>query len=203
MSRSFVHVFFNGSLPNSSASLTANTTPVNDHFWECPVSIGTDKNGVHLKEGGDLKLYGPVATGSPMTPACKDTPVFAAAFCLVMCGDELLVVQKKKGGMWFPPGGMLETNESLEDACRREVHEETGVDIDNMGPAFAYESMMERNGAIERHNLMMFFKGTSAKTSLNITDTDEIAAAKWVTREEFCVMDTTPGMRFCISRWWQ
>jgi 8-oxo-dGTP diphosphatase len=35
-------------------------------------------------------------------------------------------------GTWCPPGGHLEFQESLEDCARREVREETGIEIKNI-----------------------------------------------------------------------
>lgn len=38
------------------------------------------------------------------------------------------------GTWWFMPGGGLEPGESFEEAARREVKEETGYEIDDLGP---------------------------------------------------------------------
>jgi S-adenosylhomocysteine hydrolase/ADP-ribose pyrophosphatase YjhB (NUDIX family) len=43
--------------------------------------------------------------------------------------DRLLLVKHKKLGLWLPPGGHVENNETPEEALIREVKEETGLDI--------------------------------------------------------------------------
>ena len=52
-------------------------------------------------------------------------------------GDELLVCQrpleKRHGGLWEFPGGKCEPGESDADAARRELHEELGVDVVEVG----------------------------------------------------------------------
>jgi len=55
----------------------------------------------------------------------------AAAFCL-QNGEFLLVrrhASKVQGGRWSIPGGKVEPGETLPQTVRREVLEETGVDI--------------------------------------------------------------------------
>jgi 8-oxo-dGTP diphosphatase len=49
-------------------------------------------------------------------------------------GDEILLLQRAEGsamaGQWFLPGGMVEAGESPEEGARREVLEESGLEID-------------------------------------------------------------------------
>ena len=50
--------------------------------------------------------------------------------CLVSKGDEILLGMKKRGfgeGRWNGFGGKVEQGESVEEAARRELKEESGV----------------------------------------------------------------------------
>lgn len=42
---------------------------------------------------------------------------------------EVLLIQRRDNGHWEPPGGVLEFGESIRDGLRREVREETGLDV--------------------------------------------------------------------------
>lgn len=52
-------------------------------------------------------------------------------------GGRILLVRAAPyltvGGMWFLPGGGVEHGETPSDALRREVHEETGLDVGTVG----------------------------------------------------------------------
>jgi mutator protein MutT len=56
---------------------------------------------------------------------------------VVTRGDRLLVCQrplhKRHGGLWEFPGGKCEPGESDADAARRELHEELGVEVREVG----------------------------------------------------------------------
>ena len=43
---------------------------------------------------------------------------------------KVLLIKHKKIGLWLPPGGHIEENETPEEAAMREIKEETGLDID-------------------------------------------------------------------------
>ncbi|HYI24822.1 MAG TPA: NUDIX domain-containing protein [Thermomicrobiales bacterium] len=66
-------------------------------------------------------------TGTPMT---RDFTV--AVF--VMSGDRVILHPHRKLGIWLPPGGHIEPNELPDEAARREVLEEAGIEIDLVGP---------------------------------------------------------------------
>src|SRR5207245_10419864 len=57
-------------------------------------------------------------------------------------------VEAKRGGFWFGkwicPGGKLQHGESLEEGTKREVKEETGLEIDLTGKPVVYDRIIER-----------------------------------------------------------
>jgi 8-oxo-dGTP pyrophosphatase MutT (NUDIX family) len=51
--------------------------------------------------------------------------------------DQLLLLfdpDPDRGGYWYPPGGRIEDGESPEEAARRELAEEVGLDVVEVGP---------------------------------------------------------------------
>ncbi|MCR5695291.1 MAG: NUDIX hydrolase [Clostridia bacterium] len=66
------------------------------------------------------------------------THIIAAAGIVINDNDEVLMVKTHRGG-WVFPGGQIEVGENVIDAVRREVIEETGVDIE-VGEVFCISS---------------------------------------------------------------
>src|SRR5512135_1118125 len=53
--------------------------------------------------------------------------------CAVIFDDnrsKVLITKRADNGLWCLPGGKMEPGESIEECCRREVLEETGLDVE-------------------------------------------------------------------------
>ena len=67
---------------------------------------------------------------------CKDTPwpfVKAGVAGVILRGDRIVMVRRKYGakkGKWCIPCGNVEMGEDVRDAVRREIREETGLDVE-------------------------------------------------------------------------
>jgi len=70
----------------------------------------------------------------------------AAKVILVDRTDRILLFRggdptaPEAGTWWFPPGGGLEAGETAEQAARREVLEETGLHLSDLGPVVFHRS---------------------------------------------------------------
>ncbi|PEE38678.1 NUDIX hydrolase [Bacillus pseudomycoides] len=57
-------------------------------------------------------------------------PLNLAGVAVAVLSDQgQILLQKRRNGIWGVPGGCIELGESTEDAGRREVLEETGIEI--------------------------------------------------------------------------
>lgn len=65
-----------------------------------------------------------------------ENPNVRVGIAVFIFKDGKFLMQQRKGshgaGTWSVPGGHLEFGESFEDTARREVREETGLDIKNV-----------------------------------------------------------------------
>jgi NAD+ diphosphatase len=88
--------------------------------------------------------------------------------------------------------GFVEVGESLEDAVRREVAEETGVPID----AVTYVASQARPFP---SGLMVGFRASAAADSISV-DGEEILEARWFTRAELAASGVRLGREDSIDR---
>lgn len=95
----------------------------------------------------------------------------------VIVDDEgrALLIQRRDNGHWEPPGGVLEHGETIEDALRREVREETGLEIEPGPLTGVYQNM-------PRHIVAMVFRCTVAEGRLR--ENDEVMAFCWATPDQ-------------------
>lgn len=70
---------------------------------------------------------------SEMRKCVGHAPIMAVAAMGILYNEEkgLLLEKRTDTGEWCTPGGAIELGESLEDALKREIKEETNLDIAN------------------------------------------------------------------------
>ena len=86
-----------------------------------------------------------------------------------------LLIQRADNHSWEPPGGVLELGETIHDGLRREVREETGLDIEPVALTGVYKNMT-------RGIIALVFR--CKITGGDLITTDETAAYRWVRQDE-------------------
>jgi 8-oxo-dGTP pyrophosphatase MutT (NUDIX family) len=66
--------------------------------------------GDHISKGADLRIG-------------------TCAIIFDQARHKVLLTQRSDNGLWCLPGGKMESGETLEECCQREVWEETGLEI--------------------------------------------------------------------------
>jgi ADP-ribose pyrophosphatase YjhB (NUDIX family) len=116
--------------------------------------------------------------------------VAVGVFAFDACGRVLLVQRGRPPaqGLWSVPGGKVRWGETLAAACRREVLEETGIEI-TVGPLV---TCFERMDAAH-HYVILDFIGTPTQAVAEPRAGDDAAQARWLTPDELRALPLTAG----------
>lgn len=129
-----------------------------------------------------------------------DHPCLAVSAVIVR-GGEFLVVRRARPpmqGLFTLPGGGVECGESLVDAVRREVLEETGLRIEPAALAGTREVIARDDaGRVERHFVILAFaaRWIAGEPRLN----DELAEARWIRPAALRELSTTEGLAEIVA----
>jgi len=84
-------------------------------------------------------------------------------------------------GKWICPGGKLELGETIEDGIKREVREETQLEIDLIKPLPAFDTIVRSNGDVALHVVYIDYLARVTGGSLKVGD--DIGEAIWVEKK--------------------
>jgi len=110
---------------------------------------------------------------------------------LIKIGVGALVLDEKKRvvlvkhgyrsywyGTWILPGGMLEPGETLVECARREVREETGLEVEVGDHLITFERVVRVGGKLRLHVVYIDFWAYSS--SQELVPGDDVKEAVWV-----------------------
>jgi lipopolysaccharide heptosyltransferase III len=116
-----------------------------------------------------------------------------AANAIIKDKDKFLVIKRKDeqihSGKWMFPGGILEEGETFEEALKREIKEEVGLEIKEIVKEISNYKYPRPDNKITL--------GKSYLVSIDndkVTINEEIEDYKWVTLEEFEQLDSVEGL---------
>lgn len=121
-------------------------------------------------------------------------PLLGVGALIFDAGKILLVRrgQEPLKGWWSLPGGLVETGERLEAAVRREVLEETGLDVLPMSVLEVFERIIpDPQGKAEYHYVLIDYLCRPAGGSLRASS--DACDAAWVARSELANYQLTTG----------
>lgn len=102
---------------------------------------------------------------------------------------EILLIQRKNApfkNTWALPGGFLDMHEDLETAAKRELKEETGIDIQQLKQFRTYG----KPGRDPRGRTITIVYTATLKATCNVIAMDDAKDARWF------LMDNLPKLAF-------
>jgi ADP-ribose pyrophosphatase YjhB (NUDIX family) len=121
---------------------------------------------------------------------------------LIIENSRILLVERAREplkGWWSLPGGVVETGERLEDALRREVREETGLEVEGVQLLEVFERIMpDSDGKTEYHYVLMDYVCHPAGGTLCAGD--DAGRAQWFNEAEIDGLKLTEGTAGVIRK---
>lgn len=121
---------------------------------------------------------------------------FLAVSAAIFCQGRVLLVRRARPStrpVYTLPGGVVEAGETLHEAVRREIHEETSLDIEP-GPLAGHREFILRDerGRVLRHFVIMAF--TAHWRAGEIVLNGELSEARWVVPADVAGFPATEGL---------
>ena len=111
------------------------------------------------------------------------------------CGqEEILVLRRSDNGKWNFPGGKVELGENLEQAAKREIREETGLNVRPTRIARVFSNGTDDGGTFTFVMFEVTILPGHHEVVLNVEHTE----SRWVTRSELndeIVPEALPRLR--------
>jgi 8-oxo-dGTP diphosphatase len=141
-----------------------------------------------------------LTSNSTETRTYPTRPYLAVSAAIFRDGRVLIVrrAQPPAHGLHTLPGGVVELGETLVEAVKREVREETNLEIEPHGLA-GYRQVIARDssGRIERHFVILPF--AARWLAGEIARNDELAEAQWLAADELSGLKTTEGLADIVA----
>ena len=113
-------------------------------------------------------------------------------------GEVLMMRTHKWKDKWGIPGGKIERGEASEDALRREVKEETALDITDIRFALVQDSI--DSPEFERPEHFILLNYLARATSHDVTLNDEAEEFQWLSPQEALKLDLNQPTRYLIEQ---
>jgi ADP-ribose pyrophosphatase YjhB (NUDIX family) len=132
--------------------------------------------------------------------AYPDRPFLAVSGAVIRDGHVLIVRRARApaAGVFTLPGGVVEAGETLVDALKREVMEETGIAIEPVSLAGHREVIMrDTGGKVARHFVILAF--AARWTAGEFRANEELAEGRWLRPEGLKGLNTTEGLAEIVA----
>lgn len=129
-------------------------------------------------------------------------PIVAVAALILNDKNEVLLVRRKAEpgkDMWSIPGGVVELGEYLYDALKREIKEETGLDIKPMKLLDIFEILeRDEDNKIKYHYVILDYLAEKCGGVLRASS--DASQARWIALNEIYSYNITKSLKKLLDK---
>jgi 8-oxo-dGTP diphosphatase len=107
-------------------------------------------------------------------------PVTGVSIVPILPNGQIILVRRRDNGKWALPGGMVDWGEDIPTAMRRELAEETGLELVKIGRLVGVYSAPDRDSRL--HSICILVEA-EVQGTIQILDQLEISEVKAFSRE--------------------
>jgi ADP-ribose pyrophosphatase YjhB (NUDIX family) len=113
-----------------------------------------------------------------------DHPVVGVGGVVIRGGSVLLIRRGREPlkGQWSIPGGLLELGEELAAGVRRELKEETGLDVEPLETLAVFDRIFREGSRVRYHYVIVDYACRWKRGRLR--PASDVLDARWVRRED-------------------
>jgi phosphoglycolate phosphatase len=112
-------------------------------------------------------------------------------------GAVLMIKTHKWSNKWGIPGGKIKTNEPSEEALRREIREETGLEVKDVRFQLIQDCIEPPEFYRKAHFILLNYTATA--TGVEVVLNDEAETYRWVSLDEAAGMDLNTPTRILLD----
>jgi 16S rRNA (cytidine1402-2'-O)-methyltransferase len=135
---------------------------------------------------------------APSAEIQRSMPVATVGALIYSARGEVLMIRTHKwSDLWGIPGGKIKTDETSEDALRREIKEETALDVRDIRFVFAQDCVNSKEFYRPAHFILLNY--TCIAENDAVTLNDEAEEYRWVTPEAALTLPLNTPTRNLIN----
>lgn len=126
-------------------------------------------------------------------------PIVGVGGVVIERGRVLLIQRGRPPlqGEWSIPGGMVELGENLEDGVRREIREETGLEVEPLAAIEVFDRIQKNGSRVQYHYVIVDY--VCRREGGRLQAGSDVLDARWVKRQDLPRYCVTPKAASVIA----
>jgi 8-oxo-dGTP pyrophosphatase MutT (NUDIX family) len=155
--------------------------------------VASERRGLRQEEKTEHMIECISIYGNMVTVPRSQLSFRPAVYAIIEHDGKLLLIRSRHGGKYYLPGGGIELGERMEIALKRELREETGLEVEvqrcvHFQEEFFYYDPLDK----AMHSFLFYYRCRPITTELlqdALVDDDDAEQPRWIDVQHLCAHD--------------